>query len=92
MDVHWVEYYQNMKTNGVDQSDETKSEDNDDMTGGEKSKKSDYDVIRMFTDMRNEVGMRSEQDYLNFKFIYYTSLKDKSALTAIAREGPSALN
>ncbi|KAG3000169.1 hypothetical protein PC129_g849 [Phytophthora cactorum] len=56
------------------------------------SKKSDYDVIRMFTDMRNEVGMRSEQDYLNFKFIYYTSLKDKSALTAIAREGPSALN
>ncbi|KAG3169440.1 hypothetical protein PI126_g2817 [Phytophthora idaei] len=36
MDVHWVEYYQNMKTNGVDQSDETKSEDNDDMTGGEK--------------------------------------------------------
>ncbi|KAG3041069.1 hypothetical protein PC116_g9961 [Phytophthora cactorum] len=58
----------------------------------DKSKKSDYDVIRMFTDMRNEVGMRSEQDYLNFKFIYYTSLKDKSALTAIAREGPSALN
>ncbi|KAF1775780.1 hypothetical protein GQ600_20224 [Phytophthora cactorum] len=36
MDVHWVEYYPNMKTNGVDQSDETKSEDNDDMTGGEK--------------------------------------------------------
>ncbi|KAG3169441.1 hypothetical protein PI126_g2816 [Phytophthora idaei] len=56
------------------------------------SKQSNCDVIRMFMDMRNEVGMRSEQDYLNFKFIYCTSLKDKSALTAIAREGPSALN
>ncbi|KAG3099770.1 hypothetical protein PC121_g1810 [Phytophthora cactorum] len=100
MDVHWVEYYQNMKTNGVDQSDETKSEDNDDMTGGEKVENQDEEEKMKSTykavvtgskdDAWNALkcmGVQSPQAVANFMAILaYVNYEKESYLSSYASD------